>query len=232
MSYYDELIQEIQEAIHTGDRDEAAYLIRRELSMPYVPVETEQKLQELKKELRYIKSEQYESGEPGTDALLRRLKGKPQSQIRAAAALCDRNLRQITDELRDWLAKDPQPEAASLVIDALGEQEIAEEFMVVRDGIEYTFSGDAVVPVVKSSGFRRGLGLIERWLAKDPSLVEMARSLLVQKCYTALPLSYEFEEGPLLAKECVEAVLTSMGLESRIPEIDAKYKEECEKLYS
>ena len=219
MSYYDEVLNEIRCAIAEGSQEEAAFLLKRELSMPYIPSEIEEQLLALQKDLRFQSSGQNEKGELSTDALLRRLKGKPESQLRAVSALCDRNLRSITGELRDWLSKDPQPEAASLLIDALAEQEVPEEFTVVRNGVEYDFFADAVTPVARSGGFREALRLIGLWLAKDPSLAEMARSILVQRCYLALPLSYEMQEGTDLAKSCIQEVLVSMGLEERMDEI-------------
>ena len=205
MSYYDEVLNEIRCAIAEGSQEEAAFLLKRELSMPYIPSEIEEQLLALQKDLRFQSSGQNEKGELPTDALLRRLKGKPESQLRAVSALCDRNLRSITGELRDWLSKDPQPEAASLLIDALAEQEVPEEFTVVRNGVEYNFFADAVTPVARSGGFREALRLIGLWLAKDPSL--------------ALPLSYEMQEGADLAKSCVQEVLVSMGLEERMDDI-------------
>ena len=226
MSYYDEVLNEIRCSIAEGNREEAAFLLKRELSMPYIPSEIEEQLHALQKDLRYQSAEQKEKGELSTEALLRRLKGKPESQLRAVSALCDRNLRSVTEELRDWLSKDPQPEAASLLIDALAEQEVGEEFTLVRNGIEYSFYGDAVTPVAGSGGFREALRLIGSWLSKDPSLAEMARSLLVQRCYLALPLSYEAEEGAELAKSCISEVLNSMGLENRQAELEQYYENE------
>ena len=230
MGYYDEILNEIRCAVSDGNLDEAAYLLKRELSMPYIPAEFEAELKSLQKDVRYRQGEKEKRGELPTDALLRKLKGKPESQLNAVSALCDRNLRTITAELRDWLSKDPQPEAASLLIDALAEQEVPEEFTVGRGGIEYCFYADAVTPVAKSGGFLEALRLIGIWLAKDPSLAEMARSLLVQRCYNALPVSYEAEEGPELAKECACDVLESMGLTERVPEIELASETERRRL--
>ncbi len=230
MGYYDEILNEIRCAVADENYEEAAYLLKRELSMPYIPAEFETELKSLQKDVRFRQAEKEKHGELPTDALLRKLKGKPESQLNAVSILCDRNLRAITSELRDWLSKDPQPEAASLLIDALAEQEIPEEFTIVRGGIEYCFYADALTPVAKSGGFLEALRLIGTWLAKDPSLAEMARSLLVQRCYNALPISYEAQEGPELAKECVCSVLDSMGLRERVSEIERAYENERKRL--
>jgi hypothetical protein len=48
---------------------------------------------------------------------------------------------------------------------------------------------------------------------KEPSLAELARTILVSKCYMALPLSYEKEEGEQLAEACAAEVETAMARE-------------------
>ena len=227
MSYYDEILTEINAAIEAGDLDEAAFLLKKELSMPYIPSETEATLTALEKEVRRRRAEKQERGEVSVEKLLNRLKGKPQSQLSAAAALCGRNLRMITAELQDWLAKDPVPEAAALLIDALAEQEIAEEFTYVKNGIEYSFSPDEVIPVARSKGFRYALELLEDWFVKDPALFEMAKSQLVRTCYLALPLSYEDAEAPELAKQCAMEVIEAMGMAEKKQEIESAYRTAC-----
>ena len=51
MNYYDELILQIEDLINGGKEDEALRLIQNELSLPYVPRETENRLKELKIQL-------------------------------------------------------------------------------------------------------------------------------------------------------------------------------------
>ncbi|MBQ9327637.1 MAG: DUF3196 family protein [Solobacterium sp.] len=215
MSYYDEILAEIHTAMEEKDYEEAAFLLKREFSMPYLPQEFEAQLKELERQVRFARSETKERGEEPIDSLLRKLKGKPQSQLSAAAALCDRNLRTVLEELKDWMSKDPQPEAASLLINALAEQEIDAEFTITRNGVEYTFTPELVTPVAQSEGLRQGLTYLETWLMKEPSLLELARSLLVAECYNALPLSYEAGDAKMLAEQCMRTVLRSMDMEDR-----------------
>ena len=89
------------------------------------------------------------------------LHGREKGQLAAAAKLTERNLRNCTAELQTYLSRDPLPEAASLIIDSLAEQEVNEEFVYRKNGVEYTFWADAVTPVSASTGFRKALRIME-----------------------------------------------------------------------
>lgn len=225
MSYYDEIKTEIEAALNNGDLEEARYLLKREFSMPYIPEDVEQQLKELNQKLRFLEADTYERKEASMDHLLHQLKGRPASQMAAVNALADRNLRTIVPEIQDWLSKDPVPEAAAMMIELLAEQEIADEFTIVKDGVEYTFAGDAVTPVTRSEGFLQALHLLSSWLEKEPSLLELARTVLVSRCYMALPLSYEVSEAAELARDCAREVCEAMGMMDLYAEIAHKAEE-------
>ena len=213
MNYYDEIKTEIEQALDSGNLEEARFLLKREFSMPYIPEDAEQQLRQLEGRLRYCEAEKREHGEQSMEHLLHQLKGRPASQLAAVNALADRNLRTIVPEIQDWLSKDPVPEAAAMMIELLAEQEIAEEFTIQKNGIEYTFHGDAVTPVTRSEGFRLALNCMNQWLGKEPSLLEIAKTVLVSRCYMALPLSYEAAEAKELAlQSCLEAA-EAMGMQ-------------------
>jgi len=210
MRYYEEVIQEIRSAMEAGDLETAAFLLKREFSMPYIPSDTEAELKQLNRDLRYLKSEKKDSGEVPLEKLLHMLKGKPVSQLKAADLLCERNLRSITKELREWLSRDPLPEAAALIMEGLAEQAVSEEFTYRINGMEYEFYGDAIVPVAESEGFQEAMRILEEKFMKEPSLLELARTVLVSSCYMALPMSYEKEDGMDLAQKAERQVREAM----------------------
>ena len=228
MSYYDEIKAEIETALNNGDLEEARYLLKREFSMPYIPEDVERSLNDLKQRLRFLEADKYERKEASMDHLLHQLKGRPASQISAVNALADRNLRTIVPQLQDWLSKDPVPEAAAMLIELLAEQEIPEEFTITRDGVEYTFAADAVIPVTRSEGFLHALHLLADWLEKEPSLLELARTVLISKCYLALPLSYDASEASGLALDCVREVTDAMGMQELYEQIELKAQKNTE----
>ncbi|NCB33828.1 MAG: DUF3196 domain-containing protein [Erysipelotrichia bacterium] len=208
--YYDEILEQIRTAIQNGNLEDASYLLRQEKCMPYIPEEIELKLNQLAKDLSYAKSEKIPEHEDSLDSLLNKLKGKPQSQLSAAEHLSDRNLRVCIEKIKDYLAKDPQPEAASLLIEAIAEQEIGEEFTLIRNGLEFTFWGDAITPLAESTGFLKAMKLLEQWFDREPDLQEMARTLVIHEAYQYLPLSYEEDEAEVLALRIAEQVSNMM----------------------
>ena len=49
-NYYTEIIDEIKTALEKGEIEEAEYLLKKELSMPYIPQEIEVEFSKLRKE--------------------------------------------------------------------------------------------------------------------------------------------------------------------------------------
>lgn len=202
-NYYDEILSEIRELISMKKYDEASLIVERELSMPYIPMEIEKTLHEMKKDIRYGKSENRTAKENSLDDLLDGLHGDAARQLASVNGLCSRNLREITDEIREYLMHDPFPEAAALLINAIAQQKIEEEFTLVRDGVEYTFEGDCLTPVDQCAGYLKAEKLLYSWLGmKYPSVYELAKKVLVHETYMFLPLCYEEDEAKDLAYEC------------------------------
>lgn len=210
-NYYDEILDDIENAVRDGNYEEAMFMIRKELQMPYIPADVEQKLQKFRRDLLYLMSDRRKSREVPTEVLLKRLQEDPQSQLSAAAGLCSRNLRECIEEISEYLASDPCTEAAALLVEALHNQEIGDEFTWVKDGVEYSFWPDAVIPPAESEGLREALDDLKAWLENDhPDLYEMCRRTAIHDAYVFLPLSYEKEEGRELALQVLENVSSMM----------------------
>lgn len=213
-NYYTEMIEEIESLIRDEKYEEADVLLKRELQMPYVPLDVEDMLRSLKKDVQYARSEKEQRRDISIDTVLQKLHGTPEEQLSAVENLCNRNLRDCLDEIQEYLEHEPNLEAASLLIDAIASQEVGDEFTYNKDGVEYTFWGDAVTPVGKCEGLKEALHYLYEWLGlKYPSIYEMAKKMLIHEVYVALPLTYEKEEGKVLAYEITENLLTMMGEE-------------------
>ena len=210
-NYYDEILEEIQKLMQEGKTSDAMGLVKRELDMPYIPPETEIQLKKMRRDLQFALTEKSGGTEISLDTILEYLKGKPETQLAAAAALSKRNLRECLPEIQNWLASDPFEQAAALVVEEIAEQEIGEEFVWNRHGIQYTFFGDGLTPVSISKGFLKAEKLLEDWLSNDrPDLFEMTKTLLIQEVYMFLPLSYDEEEGETLALQMLQKVSEMM----------------------
>lgn len=202
-NWYEEIITEIRQLIEQKQYEQASALVTKELSMPYIPSDIEKQLQQLQKDIRYGKSENRVVQESSLDQILMDLYGDASRQLAAVNALMGRNLRQLTDEIQAYFNSDPFPQAQALLINAIASQQIEEEFTVIKDGLEYTFDGDCVVPVDQCEGFVTARQYMQEWLGnKYPSVYELAMKVLVSAIYMNLPLTYEKEEGRDLAYEC------------------------------
>lgn len=226
-NYYGETLAEIEELMQKGQLQQAFARLEQELGMPYVPADAEAEMQQLRRDLIYRMAENRERSEPSLDTLLTGLQGSPQRQLASAAALSSRNLREILPEIGEWLGNEPFPEAAALMIEAIAEQQINEEFVLLKDGVEYTFWGDDVIPVSESGGFRKAMQYLEEWLGNDsPDLFEMCRTLLIHDVYLFLPLSYDEEEGEELALSALRQVSSLMDEGETLARIEAARQQE------
>ncbi|MBR3357047.1 MAG: DUF3196 family protein [Solobacterium sp.] len=220
-SYYDEIIETIRRAVDQKDWMTAEVLLRQELAVPYIPEDYENEFHRLFKEVIRGKAEEQKPAEMPLDNLLEQLKKTPREQLSAAAELASRNLRSCTEEIREYLSAEPYPDAAALLIEALAEQEIAEEFTLNKEGVTYEFYPDDVTVPSQCEGFLEGIRLLETIYGNDrPDVLNMCRTLLVHAVYRNLPLTYEKEEAPWLLKEIIASVSDMLGDESIRTEAD------------
>lgn len=220
-NYYDEILNEIKQLREEGKYQKAKVMIQRELDMPYVPSDIEKQLRKQKRDVLYELSEQSGDTEVSLNKLLNGLKGRAETQLFSASQLSSRNIREFLPEIMDYLAKDPLPEAAGLIINAIAEQEIGEEFVLLKDGVEYTFYGDDITPVSKSEGYLRANKYLYDWVGiKNPAIYDMAKKILIHDVYLFLPLSYSEDESKALALDTIKQISDMMDE----PDI---YKEAC-----
>lgn len=221
-NYYEEIINEIQECIDQKKYEVAMILLKKEFSMPYIPQDVEKRLQELMRDVKFQIHEKSQDTESSLDTLLEKLNGSAQEQLSAASQLSKRNLRECTEEIQQYFQSDPFEEAAVLLIESIAEQEIQEEFIWVRNGVEYAFYGDSLIPCARSKGFLKANAYLKQWLDKYLDMYEMAKTLLVHEVYMFLPLSYEEEEGLSLAFDIFENVCEMMGQNELFDEVKGK----------
>ena len=192
---YLEVLEKIKSLVNDKKYMEADFILNDELLQPYIPKDVEEKLLELKKDIKYYLSESMRTKEVSEDKILNMLKGNEKSQLSAANYLCDKDINNYLEEIKDYLSKSPCIEAASLIINRIAEQEIAEEFIYIKNGVEYIFNGDQVIPVQDSEGFKKAFELLNDYVGNDyPYLLELTRPALAHEAYTLLPLSIDDDE--------------------------------------
>lgn len=216
-NYYDEILDKIQELMQDGRFDEAQALVLTELNMPYIPVEFEAKL----KEMRLILKEQRNDGkvaELDEADIESYLFGSEEQQLIAVTQLSKQNLRMKLDLLRAYFLSNPSKSAVALLIDSLIEQSINEEFVYDKDGVEYAFNPQHVLRPFDSGGFQVAMSYLEEWfMHQEPSMFELCNQQLIFESFSFLPLSYNEDEGYELALYVTKIIY---GLMNRLEEWD------------
>lgn len=195
MGYYEKLTIDIQELIESKQYEKAKNLIENELSLPYVPAETEAKLRDY---YELIPKDVIFKALSDEDIVLY-LKSDPAKQLRAVEELNKRNLRECIDICNEYLSSDGFVNAKVLLIDSLIRQDISEEIHYTNNGLEYTFIPKYVVPVEISLGYTKAIKILSDAYMKEPSKFELAKELVFKECLIALPMNYDEDEGKELA---------------------------------
>ncbi len=222
--YYSEIILKIEELISNKQILEAKDLLGEELKVPYIPIDIETKLVELNKTVTSLLKENENQKEVSIEKIEEFLKGDAKQQLQAVSTLCDRNLRNHIDLIREYFSLKPNIESASLLIDCMIEQQIGEPIAYVKEGIEYTFVPNCLTKPYESDGFIQAENYLQEWIANDnPSMYEMCLQLLIHETYCYLPLTYEEDDGVTLALSICKKVMELCGEEGTFEQIVKKY---------
>lgn len=202
MSYYDDLLLKIDEYINNNDFDNATKLITNELNMPYVPKDIEDKLNDILKDL----PKEDNSRALSIEEIEKYLSLDKEKQLIAVEALNRLNLRDYLDICNKYLEGDGFINAKVLLIDSLINQDINEELHMINDGIEYNFIPKYVITPLESLGYKGALKILNDNYMKEPSKLELAKSLLYKECLMALPINYDENDANLLADKIIQYI--------------------------
>ena len=208
-NYYDDILEKINKALENNENQRALFYIEEEMSMPYIPMEFEEQLIELQKRCKAGMHD--DRTHLSDEEIIEYLNGSPLKQIMAVNALNDKNIREYLDVVETYLKGEGDVKAKVLLINTLMEQDITEELTVNKDGFEIEFTPRYAEPVEISDGYNRAMEFFDEVLKQNPSVYQMAKDLLGQKCFMYLPLSYAEDEGLILAKEIICYIYDSLG---------------------
>lgn len=213
ISYVQEILSEIHEYIEKKNPSLALALIEKELSMPYVPMELEKELLDLRSHLR---SELHQSKKVMMDSkdLIRMLYQDDTHTLMAMHQLSTSNLRNYVDDIQTFLL-----DASviywrkALMIELLASQQITETMQLVDDqGLMFEFVPIYIEIPNESDGYLGAIRYLDDWLENDnPSMLALCKQLLLQDCTLQLPLSYSEEESLYLAASVFKTVLEAFG---------------------
>ncbi len=211
MDYYTEILNDLEKLLADGQYDDALFMIRSELRMPYVPPDFREKLEEMEK--RIPRNDEHTMKVPDEDKIRELLKGDAESQMYAVYSLTNQNLRKHKVLIDDVFSSDVLPQAKDILIYALIEQEISEEFTLNKNGLEYRFVPRYCLLPEESDGYQEAVKQLKEIYLHEPSLYQFAIDLLQEKCFSHLPLSYEAEESGQLVEAITGELAKMFGTE-------------------
>ncbi|MDO4197366.1 MAG: DUF3196 family protein [Erysipelotrichaceae bacterium] len=203
MDFYDKLLEDIENLISENRNEEALKLIDNELSMPYVPSATEEKLKEIRKKID-TKKTLVESVDD--DKLLSLLNGDREHQLYGVDVLDKRNLRDYIDVCQDYLVSQGFINAKVLLIDSLIRQEINYEFSIDKEGEILGFNPSKMERLEESESYLEGKHYLEDIFMKEPSKSLLAGKVLFQTMLLNYPVVYSKEETRDLCDEIIEYI--------------------------
>ena len=207
MHYYDELFENLDFYIRNKDFKKAKEVLDNELSMPYVPSDV---LEKLKKYIDFIPKDNVKFS-LNDDEIFDYLKQDEEKQLIAVECLNKKNLRDYIDICNEYLKSNGFLNAKVLLIDSLIKQDIGDDISYINNGIEYTFIPKFIMPVEQSDGYITAIKHLNDLFMKEPSMLEMAKSLVYKECLLALPINLDDVEGELLAKNVYEYIKKAFG---------------------
>ena len=211
MNYYEEIIIKITNHINDEEYDIAKSLIEEELRMPYIPNDIDVKLREL---LLQIKGNKEIVNKRLDDIkIIDYLYGDDLKQLMAVNQLVESNLRDYINVINDYFNSNCNKQALALLIDGLIRQEINYEFKLNKDGLEIVFNPRYIETIEDSDGYQVALEIINnKYGCSNPSLLNIAKDLLIRECYYSLPINYSEDEGDLLADYIIKELETSFDI--------------------
>lgn len=210
-NYYEECLTKIRHLIETNELKEAEMLLHEELSMPYIPAHVENRLLELKREIKTRQTKESFTGILPHQIEEALLSADPVLQLRAVQTLQDLNCRNYLDVIQSFFDAIPDIKTQALMIDILIEQQISEEFEIVYEGMNLTFIPRYQERPHETDGYQCAVNYLNEWFENEnPALLSMCHQMLIQECFLMLPMAYEQEEALSLAVSIAEQVSKSL----------------------
>lgn len=210
-NYYELLINKIKTALNGNDYQTVRNIIKEELSMPYVPLAIEQKLNDILSQLPPIE-DNVTKIEQDSERLRVLLVGNVQKQIQAMEYLAQLNIRNYIDIVKEYLLNDNLPIIKSYLIAICIQQQLNEEITVEKEGYQYQIIPSSLLMPETSDGY---ILCNERLIAllsdNDPSLLNMSLDVLHQLAYLKLPETYDEDETEILTYSILRYVLKVMN---------------------
>lgn len=225
MDYYKQMIEQVSKLMNEGDYGEAFKLLEEELAMPYIPSDSEPILVDLFNQCRSQLNASKPAKTMNLEDVESLLQGSVDEQFAAVELLRGSNIRKYLDVVSSYLKDSPHYFVACLLIEVMIEQQIQEELLMNKDGLDVRFTPCYVEMPMDSDGVSEAVQIIRDYFEDDnPTFVQMCIEVLVKEAYLRLPFNIDSDESVPLALAISEYVFKAYG-ESDAFEIFIKDKE-------
>ena len=207
---YQDILNEIQTLITSGEVKQARSRILEELNMPYVPHDVENELNKLLNGVGLPEAKKVLLSDEQLEQWL--LGNNPQRQVAALNQLQNSNLRNYTALIQQ--AFDTQCDLAmqSLLISMMIEQQINESFHVERNGFAIEFVPAVIEYPLECEGVIQAVEQLREWYENEnPSFLNLCLDVLAKECYLMLPMSVDETDSLALCLAVIQYVYQANG---------------------
>lgn len=213
MNYYDECFQKIEQLIQDEKYQEAIRLISEELSMPYVPMDVENKLREYLVQCPKPSAHRDLSDEEIEEWLFL----DETHQLLAVQSLSKRNIRSFMDLVKDVFMNTTSDLVRIALLEQCILQQVQDECQMRVHGLDFTFIPAYLELPHESDGVIKAGEYLEEWLINEnPSLLDICHQSLIKEAYLRLPLSVDEDESLELAVSILRYISQLMGCENEV----------------
>lgn len=209
-TYYEEILKEVKKLMKLHDYKEAFAILEDELSMPYIPKESEEQIislyNECYSELQLHKVERTY----GDEDIEELLTGGLEEQFMAVELVKKSNIRQHLKEIERYLSEIPHIYVRAMLIEALMEQGITEEVHMQYEDMDVTFLPCYIEAPMKAKGAVLAANTLCAWFEhENPSFLTMCVESLIKEMYLRLPFNLEEDEAEAMALAIVKYVFVA-----------------------
>ncbi|MBR0138000.1 MAG: DUF3196 family protein [Erysipelotrichaceae bacterium] len=196
-SYYQQLLDRIEELFISKSYKEASKLVDNELSMPYVPREFEEKLLKYRDDLKgYLTEEKPEvllSKEQVRDYLM---KGSRERIAQVIGFLASANIRNYLETVEDYLLSDfADPLTSTQILQIMRDQQLSRNIQLKKNGIILQADPSKLPDVLEQPVLQDVFRDIEELFeTDDPVFMQQCQSVLLNFAFNLYPVLLNDED--------------------------------------
>ena len=211
-NYYQELIERIARHIEEGSYEAASALIEEELKLPYVPMDTYDRLIDFREQIRGYLSREPQTRFLSSREVLDGLKRGGEKAYRVIMFLNKVNIREYLDEIQEYMLSDDSDRMIiSVLFDLCHKQEVNTMLQYCDNGTWKQVRPSKLQDVSDNEVFITAMELLsQRFENENPSFTELCRQVLAEYAYLKYPEPLD-KSAEVLVSEAVRYVFEAYG---------------------